>query len=161
MLDHFGVTADSWRDAIAQDPHFAFSETPRFLGRAVAALAADREIMAKSGGRFASWDLAHEYGFDDVDGTRPDWGAHARDAGLMADSVARPRTVSDDAVLDATARAVGRVGPARLTLGHVAAEVGLAPATLVQRFAPSAGCCSRSRAGAPSSAAPGRRGSRR
>ena len=85
MLDHFGVTAAGWRDAIAQDPHFAFSETPHFLGRAVAALAADPEIMAKSGGRFATWDLAHEYGFDDVDGTRPDWGAHARDAGLMAD----------------------------------------------------------------------------
>ena len=48
--------------------------------------------------------------------------------------MARPRTVSDDAVLDATARAVGRFGPARLTLAHVADEVGLAPATVVQRF---------------------------
>ena len=82
VLDHFGVTAESWRDAIARDPHFAFSETPRFLGRAVVALAADPAIMEKSGGRFATWGLAHEYGFDDVDGARPDWGAHAMEAGL-------------------------------------------------------------------------------
>ena len=46
----------------------------------------------------------------------------------------RPRTVSDDAVLDAAADQIGRVGPARLTLAHVAAQSGLAPATLVQRF---------------------------
>ena len=82
MLDHFGVTADTWRDAIATDSHFAYSETPRFLGRAVVALASDPAIMEKSGGRFATWELAHEYDFDDVDGTRPDWGAHALEAGL-------------------------------------------------------------------------------
>jgi NAD(P)-dependent dehydrogenase (short-subunit alcohol dehydrogenase family) len=76
VLDHFGVSAAGWRDAIAADPHFAHSETPRFLGRAVAALAADPAVMTKSGGRFATWSLAQEYGFDDVDGTRPDWGAH-------------------------------------------------------------------------------------
>src|SRR5215207_7488731 len=56
---------------------------PRFLGRAVVALARDPAIMAKSGGRFATWDLAHEYGFDDVDGTREGWGAHAREDGLV------------------------------------------------------------------------------
>ena len=83
VLDHFGVSADSWRDAIARDPHFAFSETPRFLGRAIVALAADPAIMEKSGGRFATWELAREYDFDDVDGTRPDWGAHALEAGLV------------------------------------------------------------------------------
>jgi NAD(P)-dependent dehydrogenase (short-subunit alcohol dehydrogenase family) len=82
VLDHFGVTEANWRDAIARDPHFAFSETPRFLGRAVAALAGDPAIMDKTGGRFATWDLAREYGFDDVDGERPDWGAHAIAAGL-------------------------------------------------------------------------------
>ena len=76
MLDHFGVSAERWRDAIAQDPHFAHSETPRFLGRAIVALTSDPAIMEKSGGRFATWSLAHEYGFDDADGTRPDWGAH-------------------------------------------------------------------------------------
>ena len=84
MLDHFGVTAETWRDGIADDPHFAYSETPHFLGRAVVALASDPAIMEKSGGRFATWDLAREYGFDDIDGARPDWGAHAREAGFEA-----------------------------------------------------------------------------
>jgi len=46
----------------------------------------------------------------------------------------RPRSVSDEAILAATARAIGRVGPLRLTLAHVAREVGLSPATLIQRF---------------------------
>lgn len=82
MLDHFGVSRENWRDAIEQDPHFEFSETPHFLGRAIVALASDRDVMEKSGGRFATWGLAPEYGFDDVDGTRPDWGAHARAIGL-------------------------------------------------------------------------------
>jgi NAD(P)-dependent dehydrogenase (short-subunit alcohol dehydrogenase family) len=82
MLDHFGVREENWRDTVARDPHFAHSETPRFLGRAVVALASDPAIMEKSGGRFATWDLAREYGFDDVDGARPDWGAHAVAAGL-------------------------------------------------------------------------------
>jgi NAD(P)-dependent dehydrogenase (short-subunit alcohol dehydrogenase family) len=76
VLDHFGVTAERWRDAIARDPHFAFSETPRFVGRAVAALAADPDVARWAGRALASWDLAKEYDFDDVDGTRPDWGAH-------------------------------------------------------------------------------------
>jgi AcrR family transcriptional regulator len=46
----------------------------------------------------------------------------------------RPRETTDDAILEATSRAIARHGPARLTLAHVAAEVGVAPATLVQRF---------------------------
>lgn len=76
MLDHFGVTESTWRDAIEQDPHFAASETPLFVGRAVAALAADPAILGKSGEAFTSWDLAKGYGFTDADGSRPDWGAH-------------------------------------------------------------------------------------
>jgi len=80
MLDHFGVTAESWRDAIEKDEHFAASETPFFVGRAVAALAADEEIAAKGGRAFSSWDLAEEYGFDDVDGRRPNWGRHFEEA---------------------------------------------------------------------------------
>ena len=76
VLDHFGVREDNWRDAIAKDPHFAHSETPRLLGRAVVALAGDPAIMEKSGGRFATWQLMHEYDLRDVDGARPDWGAH-------------------------------------------------------------------------------------
>jgi NAD(P)-dependent dehydrogenase (short-subunit alcohol dehydrogenase family) len=76
VLDHFGVTAESWRDAVAKDPHFAHSETPRFVGRGVAALAADPDVMSRSGEALASWDLAREYDLDDVDGARPDWGAY-------------------------------------------------------------------------------------
>jgi len=76
MLDHFGVTAETWRDAVTKDRHFAASETPRYIGRAVAALAADPDVARWSGKGLSTWQLAAEYGFDDVDGTRPDWGAH-------------------------------------------------------------------------------------
>lgn len=74
MLDHFGVAEESWRDAVAKDPFFAESETPLYVGRAVAALAADPEVWRKSGGVYASWTLADEYGFADADGRRPHWG---------------------------------------------------------------------------------------
>lgn len=76
MLDHFGVTEATWRDAIDQDPDFAVSETPRFLGRVVAALAADPRVMRFAGKSLTSWDLAKVYGVRDVDGRQPDWGAH-------------------------------------------------------------------------------------
>jgi NAD(P)-dependent dehydrogenase (short-subunit alcohol dehydrogenase family) len=76
MLERFGVTEASWRDAIAQDRHFAHSETPWFVARAIAHLAADPQVLRKSGGVHASWTLAREYGFTDRDGTTPDWGAH-------------------------------------------------------------------------------------
>ena len=74
VLDHFGVTEADWRDAIEKDEYFVESETPCYVGRAVAALAADPNVAAKSGGLFSSWGLAKEYGFADVDGRRPDWG---------------------------------------------------------------------------------------
>jgi NAD(P)-dependent dehydrogenase (short-subunit alcohol dehydrogenase family) len=76
VLDHFGVTEATWRDAIAQDVHFAQSETPRFVGRAVAALAADGDVMRHSGRTLHSGALAAEYDIDDVDGRRPDWVAY-------------------------------------------------------------------------------------
>jgi len=76
MLDGFGVTEETWRDGIAKDEHFAFSETPTFIGRAVVALASDPDVMARTGTSLATWTLANEYGFVDADGTRPDWGAH-------------------------------------------------------------------------------------
>ena len=76
MLDHFGVTEATWREAIAQDPHFAASETPWYIGRAVVALASDPDVAAKSGAAWSTWRLAKEYGFVDADGSRPDWGAH-------------------------------------------------------------------------------------
>lgn len=79
MLDHFGVTEENWRDAvrdpaIAHGPHFAVSETPRYLGRGVAALATDPQVSRFAGQTVASWTLMREYGFTDLDGTRPDWG---------------------------------------------------------------------------------------
>ncbi len=73
VLDHFGVSESNWRDAIEQDPHFANSETPRFVGRGVAALAADPNAARFSGQALGSWDLSDEYGCTDVDGSRPHW----------------------------------------------------------------------------------------
>ncbi len=74
MLDHFGVTEATWRDAIQQDPYFAGSETPQYIGRAVVALATDPQVHTKNGQAFATWTLSDEYGFTDVDGSRPHWG---------------------------------------------------------------------------------------
>ncbi len=76
MLDHFGVTEALWQDAVKQDQHFAESESPLFVGRAVAALAADQHVFRKSGGVYTSWDLSDEYQFDDADGRRPHWGRY-------------------------------------------------------------------------------------
>ncbi|HEX2062004.1 MAG TPA: SDR family oxidoreductase, partial [Thermoanaerobaculia bacterium] len=71
MLDHFGVTEANWRDAAEKVPPFIASETPLFVGRGVAALAADPEVVKKNGRVVASWDLGDEYGVTDADGTRP------------------------------------------------------------------------------------------
>jgi NAD(P)-dependent dehydrogenase (short-subunit alcohol dehydrogenase family) len=76
LLDHFGVTEATWPEAIAQDPHFRMSETPAFIGRAVVALAADAGVVRWSGQALSTWQLAREYGFADVDGSRPDWGRY-------------------------------------------------------------------------------------
>lgn len=76
MLDGLGVTEANWRDGAAQDPHFAQSESPAYLGRAVAALAADPDILARSGRALATWDLSKDYGFTDEDGSRPDFAAY-------------------------------------------------------------------------------------
>ncbi len=76
MLDHFGVTEDNWRDAAKRDAHFVESESPTFVGRAVAALAADADVPDKTGRVWASWTLAKEYGFRDADGRQPDWGGY-------------------------------------------------------------------------------------
>jgi NAD(P)-dependent dehydrogenase (short-subunit alcohol dehydrogenase family) len=71
MLDHFGVTEANWRDAAEKVKEFIASETPLFVGRCVAALAADANVARKNGRVYASWDLAEEYEIDDADGTRP------------------------------------------------------------------------------------------
>ncbi len=63
---------ENWREGIA-DPHFQYSETPFYVGRAVAALAADPDVMRHSARRPLSGRLAREYGFTDMDGTQPVW----------------------------------------------------------------------------------------
>jgi NAD(P)-dependent dehydrogenase (short-subunit alcohol dehydrogenase family) len=77
MLDNFGVTEANWRDAGQKEPDFLESETPLFVGRAVAALATDPDVGEKSGRVFSSWALSEEYGFTDAEGARPHWGRHA------------------------------------------------------------------------------------
>ncbi|MFO1014784.1 MAG: SDR family oxidoreductase [Caulobacteraceae bacterium] len=71
MLRHFGVTEETWRDGMKTDPFWEQSETPTFVGRAIAALAADPNIRARSGGAYLATHLAHDYGFTDVDGRQP------------------------------------------------------------------------------------------
>ena len=71
VLGHFGVSEANWRDAIAKDPFFAESESPVFVGRAVAALAADPNVHLRAGQVLFAADLAEAYGFTDVDGRRP------------------------------------------------------------------------------------------
>jgi len=78
MLDHFGVTEANWRDAGKKDPNFLESETPVYVGRTIAALAADENLMKKSCRAFSSWGLSEEYEFTDANGRRPHWGRHAQ-----------------------------------------------------------------------------------
>ncbi|WP_043732290.1 SDR family oxidoreductase [Streptomyces zinciresistens] len=72
MLETLGVTEETWRDALAEVPHFAISESPSYVGRAVAALAGDAEVARWNGQSVSSGQLAQEYGFTDLDGSRPD-----------------------------------------------------------------------------------------
>lgn len=89
MLEHFGVKEENWRDATAQEPHFVISETPRYIGRAVAALAKDPEVSRWNGQSLSSGQLAKTYGFTDLDGSQPDcWRylVEVQDAGKPADA---------------------------------------------------------------------------
>ncbi|MGH8249817.1 MAG: SDR family oxidoreductase [Steroidobacteraceae bacterium] len=88
MLEAFGVTESNWRDAIARVPGFAISETPAFVGRAVAALAQDPDVSRWNGQSLSSGQLARIYGFTDLDGSRPDawrYMVEVQDAGQDAD----------------------------------------------------------------------------
>ncbi len=89
MLEAFGVTEENWRDATSRVPHFVISETPRFVGRAVAALAADPERARWNGQSLSSGGLAKVDGFTDLDGSRPDaWRylLEVQEAGKPADA---------------------------------------------------------------------------
>jgi NAD(P)-dependent dehydrogenase (short-subunit alcohol dehydrogenase family) len=89
MLDIYGVTEETWRNAERENPHFrAISESPRFVGRAVAALAADPDVARRNGDSFSSGGLAREYGFTDLDGSQPDawrYMVEVQDPGLPPD----------------------------------------------------------------------------
>ncbi|MEV6578919.1 SDR family oxidoreductase [Streptomyces sp. NPDC051582] len=88
MLDNHGVGEENWRDALERTPHFAISETPSYVGRGVAALAADPGVARWNGQSLSSAQLAREYGFTDLDGSRPDaWRylVEVQDPGLPAD----------------------------------------------------------------------------
>jgi NAD(P)-dependent dehydrogenase (short-subunit alcohol dehydrogenase family) len=91
VLEHFKVTEANWTDAgkkknkdkNSKDQNdapsdFMVSESPRYIGRAVVALATDPNVMNKTGRVFSSWALAREYGFTDLDGSQPHWGDYAR-----------------------------------------------------------------------------------
>ena len=75
MLERLGVTEATWRKAGAKDRNFLESESPLFIGRAVAALAQDPKVLCWTGQLLSSWELGREYRFTDADGRRPDWGA--------------------------------------------------------------------------------------
>jgi hypothetical protein len=82
------VEESNWREALAAQPHFAISETPRYVGRAVAHLAADPEVGRYNGRSLSSGGLAKEYGFTDLDGSQPDswrYMVEVQDAGRQAD----------------------------------------------------------------------------
>ncbi|MEU9037467.1 SDR family oxidoreductase [Streptomyces sp. NPDC048352] len=89
MLEEFGVAEENWRDALERMPHFAISETPSYVGRAVAALATDPEVSRWNGRSLSSGQLAGVYGFTDLDGSRPDaWRylVEVQDPGRPADT---------------------------------------------------------------------------
>jgi hypothetical protein len=89
MLDNFGVDETNWREATAIQPHFAISETPCYVGRAVAHLAGDPKLARWNGRSLSSGTLAKEYGFTDLDGSQPDaWRylVEVQDAGRPADA---------------------------------------------------------------------------
>jgi hypothetical protein len=83
VLQHFGVTEDNWREAGRKDSNFLESESPLFVGRAVAALAGDPKVTDRTGMLVSSWELARDYGFNDYDGRRSDWGRHKIDFSML------------------------------------------------------------------------------
>jgi NAD(P)-dependent dehydrogenase (short-subunit alcohol dehydrogenase family) len=88
MLEHFGVQEANWQDGTAKDPHFAISETPRYVGRALAHLASDPDVARWNGRSLSSGQLAKVYGFTDLDGSQPDafrYMGEVQEAGKPAD----------------------------------------------------------------------------
>jgi NAD(P)-dependent dehydrogenase (short-subunit alcohol dehydrogenase family) len=90
MLEHYGVSESNWRQATERTPHFCISESPRYVGRAVAALAGDPDVARWNGQSLSSGQLAQSYGFTDLDGTQPDCWRY------MVEVVERPGAPADD-----------------------------------------------------------------
>ncbi len=88
MLEYFGVTEANWPDGAKKIPSFMMSETPFFVGRGIAALAADRKAFQKTGKVLSSWSLMREYGFTDVDGRQPDFGDYYKSEQMDKQSIA-------------------------------------------------------------------------
>lgn len=89
MLAHYGVSENNWREATVREPHFIISESPRYVGRAVAALATDPDVARWNGQSLSSGQLAPLYGFTDLDGSQPDawrYVVEVQDAGRPADA---------------------------------------------------------------------------
>jgi NAD(P)-dependent dehydrogenase (short-subunit alcohol dehydrogenase family) len=91
-LDAFGVTEATWRSAATRDAGWLRSESPAFVGRAVAALAGDPQVRARAGLTFGSWELARDYAIDDLDGSRPDFDAYFREQ--VGESPLPPQTTA-------------------------------------------------------------------
>lgn len=90
MLEGFGVREANWRDAVRDVPDFIASETPLFLGRCVAAIAAEPDVARRNGRVFASWDVEREHDLVDADGAQPQWAEH------FARAYGRPFRRADD-----------------------------------------------------------------
>jgi NAD(P)-dependent dehydrogenase (short-subunit alcohol dehydrogenase family) len=89
MLENYEVSEANWRDATVKQPHFVITETPRYVGRAVAALAADPEVDRWNGQSLSSGQLAKIYGFTDLDGSRPDAWRYLREVQVLANQLMR------------------------------------------------------------------------
>lgn len=105
MLTHFGVAEANWRDGIKKDKYFAYSESPLLIGRAIATLARDPDVMRWSGHLTSSWEVASEYGLVDHDGNNPDWGTAWREV-MVEQPMMRTGTQRQVAWLD---RIAGRL----------------------------------------------------
>jgi NAD(P)-dependent dehydrogenase (short-subunit alcohol dehydrogenase family) len=121
ILQMFGVTEATWRDAAKKHQDFAFSETPRYVGRAVAALAADPKVGRKAGLALFVGDLADEYGFTDVDGSRPHFSRNAE--AWVDDQIAAGGELGPTARLMAVSRYMhSHLTPARAEKARAYAE---------------------------------------
>ena len=123
VLATLNATEENWREVArtskqAQAFGFAGSETPCFVGRAVAALAADPQVLRKSGGIYGSWMLSDEYGFTDVNGERPHWGRYfAENFPQMASAAPRTGRRWELVEVDAPAAVVPQAAPELATAG--------------------------------------------